>query len=146
MWDLRKLDAPVSMQVVPRHVTKLQWCPTRPALLAISTKDCQRIRLVDVQQTVLSQEEVEPFVMERDILCPPTQTISSMTWNPHLEDSMLMANTNGGINEIAIMARLTLAWNRSDKVIVVNGNSICELQALEGWVGGRGGNCVLNFK
>ncbi|XP_063825990.1 GATOR2 complex protein MIOS [Ostrinia nubilalis] len=130
VWDARALQRPLLTLPQPRHVTRIQWCPTRRNLLLSLQRDASALRLHDVQQGGRAPAEPEgaveaepeepergPSVLERDVTpAPPAPAaaapapLAAFCWHPAHEARLLAVNVAGGVCDYTVCERVTVAW------------------------------------
>lgn len=68
VWDLRSFENPlITIGPEPSSFIKLEWCPTRPNILAALLKDTYSIRLYDYKHYTNLNDLLEPSILKRDI-------------------------------------------------------------------------------
>ncbi|KAL0882791.1 hypothetical protein ABMA27_016339 [Loxostege sticticalis] len=126
VWDARVLSRPLLTLPQPRHVHRIQWCPTRRNLLLSLGRDSGTLRLHDIQQQMAATaveaefEEYErgPSVLEREVApaapAPPAPgaapPLASFCWHPAHEARLLAVNVAGGVCDYTVCERVTVAW------------------------------------
>lgn len=108
VWDTRNFEKPVLTVSQGKSVTKVLWCPTRRSLLGSLVRDSPGIYLHDIRHTVMSNDEVEPSVLERCVQPCGTNNITSFSWHPTNENRMLTISLSGCIKDYVVFERITL--------------------------------------
>ncbi|GLH08738.1 GATOR complex protein MIOS [Gryllus bimaculatus] len=108
IWDTRNFEKPVLTVTQGKPVTKVLWCPTRHSLLGSLVRDSCGVYLHDIRHTIMSNDEVEPSVLERCIQPCASSNITSFSWHPSNENRMLTISLTGTIKDYVVFERITL--------------------------------------
>ncbi|OTF78204.1 hypothetical protein BLA29_001965, partial [Euroglyphus maynei] len=130
VWDLRYFESPmITIGPEPSSFVKLEWCPTRPNILAALLKDTNSIRLYDNKQYTNFNEFPEPCILKRDITpfeVNNSQILSSFSWHPTNEFQMTVITSNGVIRDFKVVDRITLNWSPISEIIWTHGKKILQ--------------------
>ncbi|XP_064613766.1 GATOR2 complex protein MIOS-A-like [Liolophura sinensis] len=117
VWDTRNFDRPlVTLPQEMKPVLRIDWCPTRLGLLTTLTKESGVIKLHDIRHSSVGTDEPEPNIMERFIQPLAHENITSYSWNPKLENRLLVATPRGNLKETTVYERIALSWSAEDHV------------------------------
>jgi len=124
VWDIRNSEKPIVTINQSKPVSKIHWCPTRTHMISVLQKDGVAVKSYDLQHTSFGptmpysgnlDEDNESIIFERNFQSSraSTQTLSSYSWHPSLENAMLTISSNGSMNYMKIFERITMSWSPS---------------------------------
>lgn len=117
IWDIRNFEKPILTLSHPKPLVKIEWCPTKYNLLGALQKDSSSITLYDIQHTIVGDEEIEPSVLERNVLPGSPHNITSFSWHLLDESRFLTIALSGSIVDFTVFDRITLNWGASSNVV-----------------------------
>ncbi|XP_044266200.1 GATOR complex protein MIOS-B [Tribolium madens] len=117
VWDTRNFEKPILTLHQNKPVIKIAWCPTKYNLLGSLQKESSVINLYDIQHTVIGNEEVEPSVLERNVVPGSPHNIMSFSWHNSDENRFLTIALSGTITDYTVFDRITLNWAPTSNVV-----------------------------
>ncbi|XP_013772701.1 GATOR complex protein MIOS-like [Limulus polyphemus] len=126
IWDIRNFEKPMNVVTESRHVTKLAWCPTRNGVLTSVVRDSSVVKLYDIQQASLGNDEVEPAIVERCVQPYAQHAISSFSWHPTFENRLLTVTPTGTIRDYTVFDRITLNWSPTSEIVWTHGKKLLQ--------------------
>ncbi|CAH1154363.1 unnamed protein product [Phaedon cochleariae] len=125
LWDMRNFEKPAVVLPLNKPLIKIGWCPTKFSSLAALQRDSSVINLFEIKQTVISNEELEPNVMERIITPGSPHNITSFAWHSTDENRLLTIAVSGTIKDYTVFDRITingaattgLVWSQGRKTL-----------------------------
>ncbi|XP_055353285.1 GATOR complex protein MIOS-like [Paramacrobiotus metropolitanus] len=125
IWDLRNFDKFVVCQDVHKPVAQIAWSPTRYGLLGFTLRDTPDFRLFDVQYSHShTQEDYEPFLLERTVSVTEGKSIAAFSWHPKQENRTLLLSSNNQMYDLQILERMTLNWSKNHHLLWACGRDI----------------------
>ncbi|CAH0555566.1 unnamed protein product [Brassicogethes aeneus] len=117
VWDTRNFEKPVLVITPLKPIVKIAWCPTKINMVAAVQKESSVVNLYDIQQTTVSNEDVEPVILERVVTPGSYHNIASISWHPTDENRFLSIASNGVISDYTVYDRITLNWSPISNVM-----------------------------
>lgn len=117
LWDIRNFEKPVATLHEAKQILKLNFCPTRVNVLAALPKDTSSLKLYEIQQASLGNDEVEPAIVERSIQPFEETAICSFAWHPTMENRMLVVTPEHRIQDYTVFDRITLNWSSRSEIV-----------------------------
>ncbi|KAL3269121.1 hypothetical protein HHI36_008202 [Cryptolaemus montrouzieri] len=117
IWDIRNFEKPILTLSHAKPLLKIEWCPTKYNLLGALQKDSSCITLYDIQHTLVGNEEIEPSVLERNVLPGSPHNITSFSWHASDENRFLTIALSGSIIDYTVFDRITLNWGATSHVV-----------------------------
>ncbi|XP_057660975.1 GATOR complex protein MIOS [Diorhabda carinulata] len=116
LWDVRNFEKTVVSIPQSKSIIKIGWCPTKYSSLASLQRDSSVINLYDIKHSVVSNEELEPNVMERIVSPGSPHNITSFSWHATDENRLLTIALSGTIKDYTVFDRITVNWSTNNIV------------------------------
>ncbi|CAG9854863.1 unnamed protein product [Phyllotreta striolata] len=111
LWDMRNFEKSVVTIPQTKPVVKIAWSPTKYSSLASLQRESSVINLYDIKQTVVSNEELEPNIMDRIVIPGSNHNITSFSWHATDENRLLTIAVSGAIKDYTVFDRITVNWS-----------------------------------
>lgn len=108
IWDMRYFDKPLLMLPESRSVMNIGWCPTRNGFLAVLCRDSSVVKLYDIRHSMTGTDELEPFIIERNIQPFGGHQVVHFDWHPTLENKLLSVSPTGTLRQTQIFEKMCM--------------------------------------
>ncbi|XP_060561622.1 GATOR complex protein MIOS-like [Ruditapes philippinarum] len=116
IWDVRNFDKPILTLPTDRAILKIDWCPTRPGVLAALCRDSSVVKLYDIRHSVVGPDELEPVTFERNIQPFRQHQVVHFAWHPTCENRIITVTPTGNLKDNQIYEKLPISLSPSMKL------------------------------
>lgn len=139
LWDIRRIEKPISTHVTEKNINDMGWCSTRNCTLATIQRDSPYIHLLDFHCSSPSESTtdiishsikrvVSPF-QKKVTPGPRNITMSNFSWHPVDTERLLALSGSGIICDFKIQQRIAISFDAVNNLIGAVGAQLSCLNA-----------------
>lgn len=120
LWDIRRIEKPISTHATEKNITDMSWCPTRQSTLATIQRDSPYINLLDFHCSSPSEATTDIIHSIKRVVSPFQKkvsggprniTISNFSWHPYETERLLALSGSGIICDFKIQQRIAISFD-----------------------------------
>lgn len=134
LWDIRRIEKPISVAHTEKNVSDMSWCPTRNSTLATLQRDSPFVHLFDFHCSSPNESVtdvvthsikriVSPF-QKKLSAAPRNITISNISWHPHDIERLLALSGSGIICDFKIPQRIAISFDAMNNLCGAIGSQL----------------------
>lgn len=134
LWDIRRIEKPISVAYTEKNISDMSWCPSRNATLATLQRDSPFVHLFDFHCSSPSESVtdvvthsikriVSPF-QKKISAAPRNITISNISWHPYHMERLLALSGSGIICDFKIPQRIAISFDAMNNLCGAIGSQL----------------------
>lgn len=134
LWDIRRIEKPISVVATERNINDISWCPSRNSTLASLQRDSPFVHIYDfhcsspnesVAETITHSVKriVSPF-QKKISAAPRNVTISNISWHPYDMERLLALSGSGIICDFKIPQRIAISFDAMNNLCGAIGSQL----------------------
>lgn len=134
LWDIRRIEKPISVVATERNINEIAWCPSRHSTLASLQRDSPFVHLFDFHCSSPNESVTEivthsvkrivsPF-QKKISATPRNVSISNISWHPYDMERLLALSGSGIICDFKIPQRIAISFDAMNSLCGAIGSQL----------------------